>query len=244
MKKNTKIGLGVAAASVISLAVAFPVFADIKPNDIIKSGKIVTEETVEETEAQIEETQAEEAQIEETTVEETVVDETQVEEDEFDELLKEDSIKKPDFENSPNFCRMSYLAHDEYFMEADPADYEDPELRRLAEEYASKGYFLEDSEYCATHYASGIGGMEYVFCNGFEVTDSKEGNNTFFIAVLKATPEEFEWFMSSLGFEVTYDGDVAVIEAGDEYNDLTYTYDRGTEIFIYKVEFLTTEAIG
>ena len=238
MKKNTKIGLGVAAASVIALAVAFPVFADIKSDDITKSGEVVTEETSIETEIQIKETQAEKSQTEETEVEET-----QAEEDVFDEDLEEVSSGTPDFENSPNFCKAAYDSNESDYKETVPSDYEDPELRRLAEEYVAKGYFIEDCEYSVTHYASGIGGDEYLFCNGFDVSDSKDGNNTFYMTVVKATPEEFEWYMGTVGYEVTYDGNVATIENNSDYTSHSYTYDRETEIFTFKV-LLFAEGIG
>ena len=41
MKKNTKIGLGLAMVSAISLAAAFPVFADVKPNSIDTVGNVM-----------------------------------------------------------------------------------------------------------------------------------------------------------------------------------------------------------
>ena len=240
MKKNTKIGIGVAAVAVLSLAVVVPVLADIEPEDIETAETIAAEETVDETEPSIEETQVEETQVEETQVEETQIDEINEEEDVF----VEDSNTTPDFEHSPNFCKMGYSNDGEGFADVVPSDYEDPELRRLAEEYVAQGYFIEDCKYSATHYASGWGGDEYAFCNGFNVADSEDGNNTFSYFVLKATPEEFEWLMNDMGYEVTYNGDQVLIENNSEYQLISYAYDRTTEIFISKVTFLTTGALG
>ena len=240
MKKNTKIGIGVAVASVISLAVAFPVLADKAPKDIETAGTVVTEEVTDETTPSIEELKYEETQAEETQAEETEAEEAEIEVDEdlFAELPTEDSVNSPDFENSPNFVRMSISEDGEGFENVVPSDYEDPELRRLAEEYVAQGYFIDDLKYDATHYGSGTGGFQYLFCNGFSVVDTEDGNNTFFYSILKATPEEFEWFMNSIGYyDVTYDGDKVLIEKDYGYQFESYSYDRETEVFTHKVNF-------
>ena len=263
MKKNTKIGVGVAVAAVVSLAVALPILADIEPEDIETTGTTVTEEADEtelsirevqadETEFSLREIQDEEALTEETEVEETQAEETQVEETQIEEtqaeetqIEEEDTSTIPDFANSPNFCKLDFSNDGDGFENVVPSDYEDPELRRLAEEYVAKGYLIDDCKYCATHYGSGMGDeYEYVFCNGFTVTDNREGNNTLCHWILKATPAEFEWYMNLRGYEVTYDGDQVYIEDNSDYMLMSFSYDRGTEIFTHKVQFLTTDVLG
>ena len=61
MKKNTKIGIGVAVAAVVSLAVALPILADIEPEDIETAGTNVTEEA-DETEISLREIQVDETE--------------------------------------------------------------------------------------------------------------------------------------------------------------------------------------
>lgn len=255
MKKNTKIGVGVAVAAVVSLAVALPILADIEPEDIETTGTTVAEEADEtefsireveadETEFSIRDIQDEEALTEETQVEETQIEETQAEETQAEEtqIEEEDTNTILDFANSPNFCK-PFSFDDPGFENVVPSDYEDPELRRLAEEYVAKGYFIDDCKYMAAYHGSGLGD-DYVFCNGFTVCDANDGNNTLYYWILKATPEEFEWYMNLRGYEVTYDGDQVLIENNTEYMRESFTYDRGTEIFTNKVEFLTTGALG
>ena len=168
MKKNLKIGMGLAMVSLVSMASVIPVFADVKPNYVEKTGTAIISQA-------------------ESTVSETAAAETG----------KEESGKQAeagiDFAKSPNLCK---LYHDDKTMEekepeAKPSDFKDEAIRQLAEKYAKKGYFLADVKFAATHYSSGIGfENEYVFCNGFSASDDNTGNNKEFIQAVKATPAE------------------------------------------------------
>jgi hypothetical protein len=67
----------------------------------------------------------------------------------------------------------------------------DADLRAVAEEYLGMGYYLSDAEYAAANMRSGTGVEikdengnvigDKIFCNGFDVVDDDNGNNTFYI---------------------------------------------------------------
>ena len=225
MKKNTKIGLGLALVSAVALAAAFPVFADVKPKYIERTGTEALTNSVIEIEAK-------------STSNET--NETVVTENGAGE--KENSVKAPDFEKSPNFCRIDYDPNlaDKESPEAKPSDYKDEALRKLAEEYKAKGYFLTDCKYEATKHASGLGGSSYVFCNGFTAVDDNKGNNKVFIEAVKCTQTEFDWYIKQFG-----EGAVSVSRYGNiekrtmENNFVTesISYHPDTEIMLVQINF-------
>ena len=181
MKKNVRIGLGLALVSAISLAAALPVFADVKGNFIERTGTVAMADRA----ISIEE-KATTNEPEETTVTENGSNK------------KEESVKTPDFENSPNFCRADYDPKEleNPSPEVKPSDYKDPAIRNLAEEYKDKGYFLTDCKYEATKHGSGFGSPSYLFCNGFNAVDKNDGNNTVFIQAVKCTQAEFDWYLT------------------------------------------------
>ena len=149
MKKNAKIGIGLAVISVVSLAAVNPVFADVRPGYIETTGTVVSAYSVNKVEEK--------------------ADEPKVDEIKIGSGIDETSIDSPDFEKSPNFCKLKFDAKslEKLCPEVDPSDYEDEDIRALAEEFADKGYFLTDCKDEATMHASGTGGQMYVFCNGF-----------------------------------------------------------------------------
>ena len=146
MKQNIKIGLGLAMISAISLAAAMPVFADVRPGRIDRTGTAAVADSM----INIEEQKtAEEA-------EETAVTWN-------GNGANEDSADTPDFENSPNFCRLRFnpKKSEAKDPEAQPSDYKDAAIRKYAEEYKAKGLYLTDCKYSATTHGSGCGGDSY-----------------------------------------------------------------------------------
>ena len=229
MKKNTKIGLGLAMVSAISLAAAFPVFADVKPNSIDTVGNVMAISSS-------------------INVDEKVnfAEETANENGAGD---KEDSVNAPDFAKSPNFCRISYDMKEleKVGPEAKPSDYKDETIRKYAEEYKAKGYYLTDCKYSATKHGSGFGSSSYVFCNGFSAVDNVKGNNTLYIEVVKCTHEEFKWYLSQLDagpVTLSTKGNIEQAVFEDSCNLETLTYDPDTEVLVINIQFKTTSGVG
>ena len=144
MKKNAKIGIGLAVISVVSLAAVNPVFADVRPGYIETTGTVVSAYSVNKVEEK--------------------ADEPKVDEIKIGNGIDETSIDSPDFEKSANFCKLSFDAKtvDQALPEAKPSDYEDADIRALAEEFAAKGFILTDCKEEATKHGSGTGGAMYV----------------------------------------------------------------------------------
>lgn len=224
MKKNLKIGLGLAMVSLVSMSAVIPVFADVKPSYIEKTATAVVVKA-------------------ENTVKETAAEETE----------KADSGEQTeygiDFAKSPNLCK---LYHDDKTLEekepeAKPSDYKDEAIRKLAEEYAKKGYFLSDVKFAATHYGSGMGfENEYVFCNGFSAVEDNKGNNKEYIQVVKATPEEFNAYMSVVPGSKpdSKKGSVVTYNMKDTYKTETISYDEENQVIIVTIKFINTKGVG
>ena len=229
MKKNAKIGIGLAVISVVSLAAVNPVFADVRPGYIETTGTVVSAYSVNKVEEK--------------------ADEPKVDEIKIGSGIDETSIDSPDFEKSPNFCKLKFDAKslEKLCPEVDPSDYEDEDIRALAEEFADKGYFLTDCKDEATMHASGTGGQMYVFCNGFTAVDDTTGNNTCFYEVVKATPEEFKWFIATIdngSFEVSKEGSVETYKSEDACQTFTYKYDSAKQIMQIAFEFKISNGVG
>ena len=90
MKKNAKIGIGLAVISVVSLAAVNPVFADVRPGYIETTGTVVSAYSVNKVEEK--------------------ADEPKVDEIKIGSGIDETSIDSPDFEKSPNFCKLKFDA--------------------------------------------------------------------------------------------------------------------------------------
>ena len=212
MKKNLKIGMGLAMASIVSMAAVIPVFADVKPSYIEKTGTVIAINA-------------------ESTLGETVKEEN-----------GEQTAAGTNHAKSPNLCKLYWdeKTMEEKEPEAKPADYEDPAIRKLAEKYAKKGYFLADVKFAATHYGSGIGFEdEYVFCNGFSAVDDNKGNNKVYIQAVKATPEEFAEFAGGLEGEAgsAKSSGVAHFSIKDGFKTEEISYDKDNQILLIEIKF-------
>lgn len=224
MKKNLKIGLGLAMISAISLAAAMPVFADVKPGFIERTG----------TAAAISSTINVDEQGIYNEAKETAVTEN-------GNGSEGKNVATPDFEKSPNFCRLDFDPKEVENVgpEAKPSDYKDEAIRKLAEEYKAKGYYLTDCKYEATKHSSGFGSTtEYVFCNGFTAVDSKDGNNTVFIEAVKCTQAEFDWYVGQVveGTK-TKQGNVIKHTMENSYVKETMSYNPDTEVLLIEIQF-------
>ena len=231
MKKNAKIGIGLAVISVVSLAAVNPVFADVRPGYIETTGTVVSANSTNSIDEQ------------------AIVVDDKIEEYKDDNGFDETSIACPDFEKSPNFCKMKFDAKslEKLCPEVDPSSYEDADIRALAEEFADKGFFLTDCKDEATMHAAGTGGQSYAFCNGFTAVDDNTGNNKCFYEIVKATPEEFKWFIATIdngSFDVSKEGSVETYKSEDACQTFTYKYDSGKQILQISTEFKTNSGVG
>ena len=214
MKKNFKIGMGLAMVSIVSMAAVIPVFADVKPSYIEKTGTVIAIDA-------------------ENTASGTVAGETANE-------TGNKTVSGTDHSKSPNLCQLYWdgKAMAEKEPEVKPSDYKDEAIRKIAEEYVKKGYFLSDCKFAATHYSSGIGFEdEYVFCNGFSAVEDNKGNNKEYIQVVKATPEEFEEFVGVLDARaVKNNNGRAIYNSNDDYKTEEISYDEKTQIMIITIK--------
>jgi hypothetical protein len=213
MKKNFKIGMGLAMASIVSMAAVIPVFADVKPSYIEKTGTVIAIDA-------------------ENTASGTAAGETANE-------TGNKTVSGTDHSKSPNLCKLYWdgKAMAEKEPEVKPSDYKDEAIRKIAEEYVKKGYFLSDCKFVATHYSSGIGfADEYVFCNGFSALEDNKGNNKEYIQVVKATPEEFEEYVGELDVGSAKKNNGRVIyNFNDDYKTEQISYDEKTQIMIITI---------
>ena len=227
MKKNYKIGMGLALVSIVSMAAVIPVFADVKPSYIEKTGTVIAIDA-------------------ENTASGTAAGETA---NETANETGNKTVSGTDHSKSPNLCKLHWdgKAMAEKEPEVKPSDYKDEAIRKLAEEYAKKGYFLSDCKFVATHYSSGIGfADEYVFCNGFSALEDNKGNNKEYIQVVKATPEEFEEFVGELDARtVKNNNGRAIYNSNDDYKTEEISYDEKTQIMIITIKLnLGIKAVG
>ncbi|MBQ8949540.1 MAG: hypothetical protein IJ065_00040 [Eubacterium sp.] len=259
MKDILKVGVGVGITSALALMLAIPVFNDVDTDRLcvkdlkVESAKVYVsdEETVGSivTEAPTEEVTEESVKSEENSEEDLNSEKsnsityiyTEEELDAFQEYIDNADWDKI-LEESKQFDINKY----------------DADLRAVAEEYLGMGYYLSDAEYAAVNMRSGTGVEikdengnvigDKIFCNGFDVVDDDNGNNTFYISVLKLTPEEFDevmtqsdgmWFRSVDDSEES-EGSIVTYESSDGLNNVTITYNKETGVFIQKNEF--TEA--
>ena len=131
----------------------------------------------------------------------------------------------------------------------------DEELQKIAQEYLAQGLYLSDLDFCAKVFGSGVGYCniddekniitEVIFTNGFDVVDENNGNNTFYISVLRMTPEEFVMYEknSEIMTPRTETEDEVKYEVHDEYNNWTLTYNKKTGILI-ESNYFTEEAMN
>ena len=227
MKKNYKIGMGLALVSIVSMAAVIPVFADVKPSYIEKTGTVIAIDA-------------------ENTASGTAAGETA---NETANETGNKTVSGTDHSKSPNLCKLHWdgEAMAEKEPEVKPSDYKDEAIRKIAEEYVKKGYFLSDCKFAATHYSSGIGfADDYVFCNGFSALEDNKGNNKEYIQVVKATPEEFEEFVGVLDARtVKNNNGRAIYNSNDDYKTEEISYDEKNQIMIITIKLnLGIKAVG
>ena len=227
MKKNYKIGMGLALVSIVSMAAVIPVFADVKPSYIEKTGTVIAIDA-------------------ENTASGTAAGETA---NETANETGNKTVSGTDHSKSPNLCKLHWdgEAMAEKEPEVKPSDYKDEAIRKIAEEYVKKGYFLSDCKFAATHYSSGIGfADDYVFCNGFSALEDNKGNNKEYIQVVKATPEEFEEFVGELDARtVKNNNGRAIYNSNDDYKTEEISYDEKNQIMIITIKLnLGIKAVG
>ena len=138
----------------------------------------------------------------------------------------------------------NYQEAEKRFYSAKPDDYEDEALRDLAEEYAKKVFYLTDAKLIKDTIGEGYGFGDYGFVVGFRAEDSKDGNDSCCVEVLKATREEYDLFIDDYfedeeTYEEKTDGNVITID----YSCNKLTYDTESEILIYYAD-LTGERVG
>ena len=148
----------------------------------------------------------------------------------------------------PQFEGYSYDDDEALFEESKQFDINkyDEELQKIAQEYLAQGYYLSDLEYYAKVWSTGVGYIiddevnntttEVWFTNGFDVVDDDNGNNTFYITVLRMTPEEFAMYEKEseliLNDSRIETDDEIKYESHDEYNNFTITYNKKTGIYM------------
>lgn len=281
MKKKTKAIMIIAITSLVAVGIAAPIFRSIKGEDVEINGKMTSVVNVEENklteEVKFTETKTE-AETTETTATETEAKETAEDSNDEDETTTEETVDyKIDYKYMKKYPEQSSDSYDENFdlssesskiNNAKPDDFSDPEIKKLAEEYINKGYYLTDEEFIFENISNlynynsfGIG--DYGFVVGFEAVDKTDGDNTESISVLKCTREEFEIFLKenfgdddaiiNLLADIKDKDNKLVSEGKADENDLvkvearsgcnTITYYLDTEVLIYRTE-LTGEGVG
>ena len=253
MNKFGKIGMGVGATSLLALALAIPVFKDVQVDTLrVAEAKVASAYVADDVAVEDIVTEEDTEDTENPAAEEKGQDQAEGEADSTPDNCAEFVYKNP----TPG---EELVIEEEWMVEEECYDVDlnkyDEDLRVLAEEYLAKGYYLSDCEYDVNCLLSGIGyrvededgkgGTDYLFTDGFNVVDDNTGNNTFYIEVVKVTPEQFElfmgensggvWFKTEEGSEVTY-------TTSDGYNNMTIKYNTETGIMTYINDF--SEAQG
>lgn len=272
MNKNLKIGLGVVAATALAGIVAIPVFKEVKADQLVATDltasavqafqadedtveAIVTEESTEEIEKASDESEnSVENEAEYTDSENSAGSDT----DHYVEYHFSTDEELEAYLEYIDSIDWEYLSEESKNLVFDPNNYDDEELRSIAQEYLDQGYYLTDAEYTATNMLSGTGVPLYdeegneigqrFFTNGFDVVDDENGNNTFYIQVLKITQEDFDMLMEE---DFTFDF-VDEVESGEEnviryeYSDdlvsTIVTYNKETGIYILENVFTDAAA--
>ena len=268
MTKNKKTGIGIGVATLLALAVAIPVFSDVdvkklKVNEAFAKSVYKTDEQIVENVVPEEETDDDNAFGEEIALD---ADETA---DGTDDIEEAEKTTDGDYivAVTENYIDIKTPKHGEIYQinidSVDTPEFDinkyDEDLQKVAKEYLDKGYYLSDAEFNVNVWGSGIGYAtsededfvyDRLFTNGFDVVDENNGNNTFYIEVLKMTPDEFNQYMNSgsgvTDWTKTEEGSVAKYELSDESGTVTITYDKETEVFIFKNEFpeASSKAVG
>ena len=198
-----KAGLGVGVTSFLALGIALPVFSNVNVKTLNVSGVQATTSYV-----------ADEGEVEKVT-EESTDSTTEASTEEAEVVTEADPYG---LLKHPNYIEFSYenikgieipILDEKYANMDNLLDYNeafdinkyDDELQKIAQDYLAQGLYLSDLEFEAKVFTTGVGYSyldadknmitEVWFTNGFDVVDDNNGNNTFWISVLRMTPEEF-----------------------------------------------------
>ena len=225
--------LGIGLLSVTAIGISIPVYQKINAQDLDVNGQEAS--VVYETEENMSVLASEQA-------DEVTDDETQKK----SETVSEPAMGYKYMEICPDSFTppCDYEEAIERFYSTKPEDYEDEALRELATQYKKKGYYLTDAKLIKDLTGEGYGFGDYEFVSGFQAVDSKDGNNSYCIDVLKATREEYDLFIDSYFvygevYEQKTDGNIITID----YSCYKLTYDIDREILIYYAD-LTGEGVG
>ena len=224
MKKYAKGLLGMGILSAIAIGIAIPIYKKVDVNDLKINGQYTSIVNAAEN---IDLTSGDDTNTEAASVSEG--------ESEYKYMEKFSETFNPTYKWSEAMNS---------FYTTKPEDYEDENLRSLAEEYTNKGYYLTDKAFIKHTTGEGFGFGDYCFVVGFEVVDAKDGNNTFSIDVIKATQEEFnllieDYFEPDEKYEKKEDGNIIEID----YGNYKLIYDSEKEILIYHAD-LSGEGVG
>jgi len=124
----------------------------------------------------------------------------------------------------------------------DPAEFEDADIRAIAQEYMNDGYQIYDPEIDLS-YGVSLGDGEYQFNNGFNAYRD-EGEAATNVFVYKMNETLFEYFLVDMSMYENADrtDDGTTIRVGDD--DYYVEYNRDTGIGICHFHFGDEEAVG
>ncbi len=120
----------------------------------------------------------------------------------------------------------------------------DSALQKIGKKYLDKGYYLTDLEESAKAYDTGFdnpnskGSDDKYLTNGFDVSDSDDGNNTVYMAFIKMSHSDFkDWLdlqASVKKSNIHKKGAVTTVTIPKERTVIKY--DKSTKIMSYKFE--------
>ncbi len=225
LKTGAKCGIGIAALSLTALIAAIPVFSDVKTTKLEKNDTVLSYDS------------------EGSTLVEDVISDAEKPADAS--APEENSVYKVNPEESENLAYYNpeeFTYADPEEVKAEPEDYDYEPLRLEAEKYQAQGFILEDCKILAENVGVGLGSRDIAFVNGFTVYDKADGNNEFFIQVVRASENEWNWYVEGInneleGFTASTDGSVTTLTSSNQYESITITYDSETELMVYDARF-------
>lgn len=267
MIKNVKTGVLIGALLLAAVALSVPAFKDASAKDVAVEGASTAKENVASTDdvdvsrvymqatdengGTITDDNGTAFAYEYDKSKGTVSASSEKTDDSADTDVKEKTVSFQMLDACPNLHKIDSFAVTVTSDKKDvkPSDYDDPNIRALAEKYVKKGYYLSDCLYDASTFGSGKGPLDYVFYKGFNAVDDTNGNNKFYIMVAKASKVEAEAFIRDLSSRYGYDfktktqGDVTTYTYKDSMNRFRISFDKEKEIIEYENEFVG-EGIG
>ncbi|MEE3467307.1 MAG: hypothetical protein VZQ83_02595 [Eubacterium sp.] len=228
MDKKFIIG-AVSTLSLVALFATVPVFKSVGTENVKAAGEVKVSKSIDEKEVM-------------NLVATAAPEEKKTEIDPTDTFPYDDVVK-----NSENMYYITSPGSGSENSEVTvgPEDYEDAGIRKMAEKYQKKGMVLTDAKRDAEAYGIGTGVGAFVFTKGFNAVDDTEGNNEFFISVVKATPDEFQSFLDNYKYDLKIKKKDSGITATyrDSMNRIDINYHKDTGILEFVNEFLM-EGIG